>query len=127
VNSLDTNVILRFLLRDVPGQTARDVAVVTAPDVYVTDVVITETVFVLEKYYEAPRSTIAITMRSLLALPNLSSNAGLFSDVFDLYEARQSLSIIDCYASVEAGAWQNSLVTFDKKLLKYGGAHVVGP
>jgi predicted nucleic-acid-binding protein len=127
VKSIDTNVILRFLLRDVPDQTARAVAVVTEPDVYVTDVVITETVFVLEKYYEAPRNTIAISIRSFLALPNLSSNAALFSDVFDLYEVQTSLSIIDCYAAVEAGAWQSDLVTFDKKLLKYGGAHVVEP
>ncbi|MCC7308564.1 MAG: PIN domain-containing protein [Acidobacteria bacterium] len=127
MKSLDTNVILRFLLRDVRGQTARAVAAVTAQDVYVTDVVITETAFVLEKYYEAPRNTITKTMRAFLALPNLSSNASLFSDVFELYEARQSLSIIDCYAAVEAGVWQNSLVTFDKKLLKYGGAHVSEP
>jgi predicted nucleic-acid-binding protein len=127
VKSVDTNVILRFLLRDVPAQTARAVAATTAPDVYVTDVAVTETVFVLEKYYKAPRSEIVFSMRAFLALPNLSSNAGMFSDVFDLYEARGTLSIIDCYVAVEASAWQNDLVTFDKKLLQYGGAHVVEP
>lgn len=127
MKSIDTNVILRFLLRDVPVQTARAVAAATAPDAYVTDVAITETVFVLEKYYKAPRNEIVLSMRAFLALPNLSSNAGMFGDVFDLYEARRTLSIIDCYVAVEANAWQNDLVTFDKKLLQYGGTHVVEP
>lgn len=127
MKSLDTNVILRFLLRDVPEQTAGAVAAVTATDSYVTDVVVTETVFVLEKVYEAPRETIALSMRSFLTLANLTSNASVFSDVFDLYEARPSLSIIDCYAAVEAQVWDNKLLTFDKKLLKYGGSHVMSP
>jgi predicted nucleic-acid-binding protein len=127
VNSLDTNVVLRFLLRDIPDQSARALAAVAAEDVYVTDVVVTETVFVLEKYYGAPRDTISLSMRSFLALPNLTSNALLFRDVFDLYEARPSLSIVDCYVAVEAKIWDTSLVTFDKNLLKHGGAHVSEP
>lgn len=127
MKSLDTNVVLRFLLRDIPDQTAQALAAVAADDGYVTDVVITETVFVLEKYYEAPRDTIALSLRSFLALPNLTSNGPLFRDVFDLYEARPSLSIVDCYAAVEAGIWDNSLVTFDKNLLKHGGPHVSEP
>jgi predicted nucleic acid-binding protein len=48
-------------------------------------------------------------------------------DVFELYEERATLSIVDCYAAIEAKHWQNELATFDKKLLKYGGAHVIEP
>lgn len=127
MKSLDTNVILRFLLGDIPHQSARALAAVAADDAYVTDVVVTETVFVLEKVFGAPRDTISLSMRSLLALPNLTSSATLFREVFDLYEARLSLSIVDCYAAIEARIWDNSLLTFDKNLLKHGGSHVSAP
>lgn len=127
MKSLDTNVILRFLLRDVPDQTASAIAAVLAEDGYVTDVVVTETVFVLEKLYAAPREMVSLSMRGLLGLPNLTSNAILFREVFDLYETRPSLSIVDCYAAIEAKVWENKLVTFDKNLLKHGGAHVSQP
>ena len=127
MKSLDTNVLLRFLLRDVPDQTARAIAAVADDDSYVTDVVVTETVFALEKFYGAPRDTIALSIRSFLALPNLTCNEPLFRDVLDLYETRPSLSIVDCYATVEAGIWNNSLLTFDKNLVKQGGAHVSEP
>ena len=115
------------MLRDLPDQAVKAVAAVTKSQCYVTDVVVTETAFVLEKVYEAPRSEIAFSLRSLLSFPNLVCNFNLLTDVIDLYEKRGSLSIIDCYAAIEAGASGNQLVTFDKKLLKYGGIHVIEP
>ena len=127
MKSLDTNIILRFLLRDIPDQSTRAIAAVEGSECYVTDVVITETIFVLEKIYEARRRDIASSLRSFLRFPNLLSNADLLNDVMDLYQNRESLSIIDCYAAVEAGPSGNQMVTFDKKLLKYGGSHVIEP
>jgi predicted nucleic-acid-binding protein len=127
MKSLDTNIIIRFLLRDVPDQSAKAIALVSRGDCYVTDVIVTETVFVLEKVYEAPRDKITFSLRSFMSLPNVASNAELFADVFELYQARPSLSIIDCYAASEAAASNGSFVTFDKKLLRHGGSHVETP
>ncbi len=127
MRSLDTNIILRFLLRDLPDQSAEAVAAVTTSQCYVTDVVVTETAFVLEKIYGAPRNEIAFSLKSFLSFPNLLCNVDLLTDVFDLYDKHQSLSIIDCYAAVEANVSGNHLITFDRKLLKYGGAHVFEP
>lgn len=127
MRSLDTNVILRFLLRDLPDQSAKATAAVTTSKCYVTDVVVTETAFVLEKVYEAPRNDIAVSLKSFLLFPNLICNADLLTDVIDLYQKRQSLSIVDCYAAVEANVSGNQLITFDRKLLKHGGLHVIEP
>ena len=127
MRSLDTNIILRFLLRDIPHQAAKAATELTSYRCYVTDVVITETVFVLEKVYEAPRKEIAVAINSFLAFPNLLCNADLLAEMIDLYQQHRSLSIIDCYAAVEAGASGNQLITFDTKLLKYGGTHVIEP
>lgn len=127
MKSLDTNVILRFLLRDVPEQADRAKSLISTSECYVTDVVLTETVFVLEKVYEAPRDQIAFSLKSFIALQFVTSNSALFSDVFDLYETQPTLSIIDCYAALEASVWENDLITFDKKLLKHGGRQVREP
>ncbi len=125
MKSLDTNIILRFLLKDVPHQWPKAVAVINGSNCYVTDVVITETVFVLEKVYLAPRKRIAGSLKPFLSFPNLESNYSLLSDMLDLYEKHGDLSIIDCYLAVEAEAGGNQLVSFDQKLLKHGGEHVI--
>ena len=127
MRSLDTNIILRFLLRDMPDQSPRAIAVIKGSQCYVTDTVITETVFVLEKIYRAPRNYIAASLKPFLSFPNLECNFSLLTDMFDLYEKHPSLSIIDCYLAVEAEAVGNQLVTFDQMLLKYGGEHVIEP
>lgn len=127
MKSLDTNIILRFLLRDVPEQSPRAIAVITGSSCYATDTAITETVFVLEKVYQASRDSIAVSLKTFLSFPNLESNFNLMSDMLDLYEKYEALSIIDCYLAVEAEGGGNKLVTFDKKLLKHGGPHVTEP
>ncbi|NOT49387.1 MAG: PIN domain-containing protein [Acidobacteria bacterium] len=114
-------------MRDLPDQSAKATAAVTTSKCYVTDVVVTETAFVLEKVYEAPRNDIAVSLKSFLLFPNLICNADLLTDVIDLYQKRQSLSIVDCYAAVEANVSGNQLITFDRKLLKHGGLHVIEP
>ena len=127
MKSLDTNIILRFLLKDVPDQWPKAAAVISGSSCYVTDAVIAETVFVLEKVYQAPRDNIAASLNPFLSFPNLESNVSLLSDMFDLYEKHEALSIIDCYLAVEAEAGGNQLVTFDQKLLKHVGEHVIEP
>ena len=43
-----------------------------------------------------------------------------------LYEHHPSLSVVDCYASAEAEAYNNKLATFDRRLASQGGKHVNG-
>lgn len=127
MKSLDTNVILRFLLKDMPSQLPKAETVISSSACYVTDAVIVETVFVLEKVYEAPRERIVASVKPFLSFPNLESNFNLLSDMFDLYEKHEALSIIDCYLAVEAKAGGNQLITFDQKLIKHCGEHVTEP
>lgn len=44
----------------------------------------------------------------------------------DLYGAKASLSIVDCYAAMGAKVYANRLITFDKGLVSQGGKHVSG-
>jgi predicted nucleic-acid-binding protein len=124
MNSLDTNVVLRYLLNDIPEQSIKSRAVIISSASYITDVVAVEIVFVLEKVIGMNRSDVVKLVKSFLTLPNLIYNDYFLDQSLDLYGANTTLSIVDCYAATEAKVYSNSLVTFDKELVKHGGSHV---
>lgn len=126
MKSLDTNIVVRFLLNDIPSQNARAKALLSRSPTYVSDVVATEAVFVLESFFGLDRPSVAHLIRMLIAVPGLISSFFL-PDVIDLYLARPALSWVDCYAVIEAKISGNDLYTFDKKLRNQGGSHVVVP
>lgn len=124
VISLDTNVVLRYFLNDITEQSTRSKAIIVGSVVYVTDVVLTEVVFVLERVIEMDRPDIVRLIKTFLSLPNLIYNDYFLDQTIDLYDAQKTLSFVDCYAATEAKVYGNTLVTFDKELLKHGGSHV---
>jgi predicted nucleic-acid-binding protein len=124
VNSLDTNVVLRYLLNDITEQSAKSKSIITNSSCYVTDVVLTEAIFVLEKVIELERADIAILVKTFLSLPNVVYNDYFLDETIDLYRAEKTLSFVDCYAATESKLYNNILVTFDKALVKHGGIHV---
>lgn len=124
MNSLDTNVVLCYLLDDIPEQTLKSKTVITESAAYVTDVVVTETIFVLERVIGLKRHDIRLLVKAFLNLPSLIYNDYFLDQVIELYGAQPSLSFVDCYAAIEAKVYSNSLVTFDKQLAKHGGSHV---
>ena len=125
--SLDANVILRYFLNDVPTQSLKSKAVIGSSSVYVTDVVLTEVVFVLERVIEMDRSDIVRLVSAFLSLPNLIYNDYFLDQTIELYGTQKSLSFVDCYAATEAKMYNNVLVTFDQQLVKHGGDHVKEP
>ncbi len=127
MNSLDTNVVLRYLLNDIPEQSLTSKAAITGSVSYVTDVVTIELIFVLEKVVGMERTDIVRLVKTFLSLPNLVYNDYFLDQTMDMYGAKKSLSIVDCYAATEAKIYGNALVTFDKELVKHGGSHVREP
>ena len=126
MKSLDTNVVLRYILNDIPEQTEKVKKVITISGCYITDVVAAETVYVLEKVIELNRQDIVRLLKSFLSLPNMIYNDYFLDQTLDLYESKLSLSIVDCYAATEAKVYKNYLLSFDKDLIKHGGSHVEG-
>ena len=127
MNSLDTNVILRYLLNDIPEQTLKSKIVITKSQSYVTDVVVIETIFVLERVVAMDRADTVRLIKKFLGLNSLIYNDYFLDEVIELYGTQKTLSIVDCYASVEAKMYKNVLITFDKELAKHGGRHVREP
>ena len=127
MNSLDTNVVLRYLLDDIPEQTLRAKGVIVGSPSYVTDVIVAETIFVLERVVGMDRIDIVRLIQMFLSLPTVVCNDYFLDQAIALYGTKTALSIVDCYAATEAKVYGNSLMTFDKALVKYSGNHVLEP
>jgi len=127
MNSLDANVILRFLLDDVPSQSAKAARLITASQCYISDVILTEVVFVLEKLKGFSRPDMAILLKQLIGMQNVICNQGLLEMAIDLFSSKKQLSFPDCYVAVEASLSGDKVISFDKELLKHGGGHILEP
>jgi predicted nucleic-acid-binding protein len=124
MKALDTNVLVRFLVDDDPRQTRRvrkaiHKAIEEDHELFIPDIVLAETVWVLARNYRFSRIEIAEVLNKLLAtrqlrfdstdrvvraLSSFRTNPGGFSDYLIREQAR------------EAGC--DIVLTFDKDLLK---------
>ena len=66
---VDTNILVRHLTGDPPAMATRATAYLAeASELFLTDLIVAETVYVLESFYEAPREQGAAAMRSLVSM-----------------------------------------------------------
>ncbi len=116
--SLDANVVIRLILNDVPEKSDRAAEYLGGSSCYLTDVVVSECVFVLEKVYKLDRRFIRDSMAILFDVETLAFNENLIEEVFDLYVSQKTLSFADCYSVAEAKLNGNELLTFDRAIIK---------
>ena len=115
---VDTNVIVRHLTQDPPDQGRRATAFLFAADLlHLADVVVAETVYVLQSVYGASRADVAQGVRATLEFPaiELENRARLLRAV-DVYE-RDRIDFADAYlvALAEASAVKQ-IASFDRSL-----------
>ncbi len=69
---IDTNILVRHLTGDPPEMAARATAYLGIErQLLLTDLVVAETVYVLESFYEAPRGQVAEAVRSLVTFESI--------------------------------------------------------
>lgn len=116
--SLDTNVILRLLINDVPQQheAAKELlAKASGQQLAVADTAVIELVFVLERYYGFSRQQTKEAVMGLMQLQEINGNRVLFEKALALYLDHAGLSFEDCCLSTYAALNQaEPLWTFDK-------------
>lgn len=115
---VDTNVLIRHLTGDPPDMAARATAFLAAGhQMYLADLVVAETMYVLESFYEAPRAQIAMAMRSLLAMESMVTvDPAMLLRAIEVYEVHR---IDFAEASLAASAESTgigSVVSFDRSL-----------
>lgn len=131
---LDTNVLLRHILRNHPEHSPRaraflervaqgEVATRTA------DTVVFETVFTLEKLYRTLRTDIRDAVLPIIELPGIElPDKASFRVVFDLYVRHRSLSFADCYHAVLARQLGlEKILSFDRGFDRLPDIHRIEP
>lgn len=116
--SLDTNVLIRLCVGDVPVQSRAAMKLIESDEeLCLADAVLIETIFVLSINYQLPRGQVVDTLQKLLSHPNLICNRELFGTVLAHFLKHPGLSVVDCYlAEVAYLNGAAPLLTFDKKL-----------
>ena len=118
--SLDTSIILRLLLRDVPEQRQLAVDLIAQFDrLNISDIAISEAVFVMGRNYQLPRNKIADALLDFLKDPKYNCNRPLFTRAFPYFVAHPALSFEDCCLAAYAELNNATpLYTFDQKLAR---------
>lgn len=120
--SLDTNVVLKHLLDDIPDQVKKlDVYVEKAKKgkvrLYVSKIVINEAYYVLFKFYKKPRIEVLTALSSLINSEFLLiESRGVIFEAIELAKVETSVSLADCILFTESKELGYDFMTFDKKL-----------
>lgn len=131
---LDTTVLLRHLLNDHPDQSRRATAylkpVFTGERVIrLTDAVVSELVFTLERSYKVPRTAIHDFLMEFLELPAVVlPGKTLYRRILRYWLDQSGLAFTDCQLLIQAEHLGiGAVVTFDKKMSRYQGVYRVEP
>jgi predicted nucleic-acid-binding protein len=125
--ALDTNVLIRFLIKDDPRQSSTAVAFVersirAGEELFISDVVLCETAWVLSASYRIARAEIARTFTELMRARNVA-----FASVDQLSRALHSFAsgkgdFADYIIREQArAAGCDEVATFDRDLLRERG------
>jgi predicted nucleic acid-binding protein len=115
---VDTNVLVRHLTGDPPEQAARATAFLAAADeLLLADLVVAETVYVLESFYEVPRARVAELVRAIIAFPAVVVlDPVLLLRSLEVYETDR-LDFADAYLVAQAErSGVGVIASFDKAI-----------
>ena len=115
---VDTNVLIRHLTGDPVEMATRATSYLrTETELLVTDLVVAETVYVLESFYETPREQVAVALRSLIALAAVETvDSALLLRALEVYEIDR-IDFAEAYlvASAESTG-VNRIASFDRSI-----------
>ena len=126
---VDTNVLVRHLTGDPPEMAGRATAYLRAgAELLLTDLVVAETVYVLESFYEAPRTAVAGAVRSLLALASvISVDAALLLRAVEVYEIER-IDFAEAYlVACAESTGINQVASFDRTIDRVGTIRRIEP
>jgi predicted nucleic acid-binding protein len=126
---VDTNVLVRHLTGDPEDMAVRATAYLNDElELLLTDLVVAETVYVLESFYEAPREQVAEAIRSLLALESVVSvDTALLLRAVEVYETDR-LDFAEAYlVACSESTGINKIASFDRSIDRVGTVERVEP
>jgi predicted nucleic-acid-binding protein len=126
MRAIDTNLLVRMLVRDNPRQLAAAERFVT-PGAWVSHLVLAETLWVLDAVYSRTPAQLATAVELLLSHEHLAiQDADVVEAALERFRYRPSLGFSDCLVlEVARKAGHQPLGTFDRKLARIDGADLV--
>lgn len=113
---LDTNVLVRHLTGQPPGQARRATAFLRgAGRLLVPDLIIAELVYVLESVYERSRPEVAALVRAVLAFGPVETADELLLRAVELYEVHR-IDFAEAYVAATAEQADGRVASFDRGL-----------
>jgi predicted nucleic acid-binding protein len=115
---VDTDVLIRHLTGDPPDQAARATRLLSEVDqLLLPDLIVAETVYVLESFYEVPRPRVAELVRAIIAFPAIGvADEPLLLRTLEVYEVHR-LDFADAHLVAQAEAsGVNAVASFDKRV-----------
>ena len=115
---IDTNVIVRHLTGDPPALARRATAFLgSANELFLADVIVAKTIYVLESFYELGRERVADLMRAVLAYPPIRVvDETLLLRALEVYEVDRldfaEAYLVSCAETTGVGA----VASFDRAL-----------
>lgn len=115
---VDTNILVRHLTGQPPGMAKRATAFLARESgLLLTDLVVAETVYVLESFYETPRLQVVQAIRALISFSSvLTVDSALLLRALEVYEVDR-LDFAEAYLVACAEATGvGSVASFDRAL-----------
>jgi predicted nucleic acid-binding protein len=126
---LDTNVLVRHLTGDPVAQAAKATSyLLRAEELLLPDLILAELAYVLEGFYETPRSQVAETLRAVLAFPAIRVlDADLLLRAVEAYDVHR-LDFADAYlVACAERTGIGEIASFDRAIDRVGTVRRVEP
>jgi len=133
MKGIDANIILRYLTNDVPDQAEKVEKLLLQVEtekvtVYLSDIILADIVWTLEKYYKQPKSQVHKLITAILSLRGLHfSDKNLAFEALDVYVA-QNVDWSDAFAASQM--LKNNITeiySFDKHFSRIAGIKRIEP
>jgi predicted nucleic-acid-binding protein len=121
---IDTNIIIRFLVGDHEEHLIKSTRIFEAIEtgkleVEILDVVLMETLFVLTKFYDLPKTDVVTDLKAILAMEGvINSNKVILSDALSLF-IDKNMDFVDALICTKCKLQGYDWLSFDRDVNKY--------
>ncbi len=121
---IDTNIIIRFLVGDHEEHLIKSTRIFEAIEtgkleVEILDVVLMETLFVLTKFYDLPKTNVVTDLKAILAMEGvINSNKVILSDALSLF-IDKNMDFVDALICTKCKLQGYDWLSFDRDVNKY--------
>ena len=126
---VDTNILVRHLTGDPEEMAARATSYLESEsELLLADLIVAETVYVLEDFYETPRPQVAEAIRSLLAFGSVVTvDPALMLRAVEVYETDR-LDFAEAYlVACAESTGVNAIASFDKAIDRIATVERIDP